>query len=134
MSSTSSMNATTEPSSRSASKVSASTSASRSAPWPPQARRLDLHEGPAQTRGDALGERRFAGSRRPEENDRLRRSDRVARSQLRLGQRQDDSTLDEFLRGLQALQLLPQTRPHEPPTEALQRPWCSQHERQLTLH
>jgi len=58
----------------------------------------------------------------------------VARSQLRLGQRQDDSTLDEFLRGLQALQLLPQTRPHDPPTEALQRPWCSQHERQLTLH
>jgi hypothetical protein len=66
-------------------------------------------------------------------HDRLRRSHRVARSQLGLGQRQDHSTLDEFLRGLQTLQLLPQTRPHDPPTETRQRPWCSRRGRQLTL-
>jgi len=58
---------------------------------------LDLDEGPAEARCDTLGERRLPGPRRTEEDDRLGLLDRVARRQLRLGERQDHAALDDLL-------------------------------------
>jgi len=71
-------------------------------------RRLNLDERPAKPRGDPLGKRCLPRPWWAEEDDRLRLLDGVARSELRLGERQDHASLDDLLRFVHAPHVVPQ--------------------------
>ena len=73
------------------------------APRPPHEHGwLDLHEWPSQVGRDSLGEGRLPRSRRAEEDDRLRRPDRMPVRELGLGEGKDHSSLDDLLRLIEA--------------------------------
>src|SRR5262245_2948702 len=69
---------------------------------------LDLDERPGEVRGDPLRERRLAGAGRAEEDDGPWRRNGMASSKRRLGQGQNDPSLDDLLGFVQALHLVPE--------------------------
>ena len=77
-------------------------------------RGLDLDKWPSEVRGDPLGEGGLARSRRAEQDDRLWGRDRVSRGQCGLSERQDDPSLDDLLRLVQSLHLVPKPRMDHP--------------------
>jgi hypothetical protein len=67
-----------------------------------------------------LGERGLARSRRSEQDDGLRWGDGVAAGEVRLGEGKDDPPLDDRLRLLHALQLLPESPVDHPSADLIE--------------